>query len=94
MNGFICCSFSVGLDELPRRKQRDPKEVLRVLHRAGRFSVFEATDNQTIARMMSRLERDGLIECELLTFPWTACRITDRAHAMILGDDARQGDMP
>ena len=47
--------FSAGLDDLTRRQQADHLEVLRVLDRTGRYSIFEATENEVIARTMDRL---------------------------------------
>jgi hypothetical protein len=60
VTAFIACSFSSGLDDLPRKQQSDVAAVLRVLKEARRFSVFEATANQTIATMMTRLCNKGL----------------------------------
>lgn len=87
---YVDC-FTEGLDELPRRKQSNPVEVLRLLHKAGRFSVFEATANETIARMMDRLMNKGcsivkdgvrtdygkLLENTGGAFPWTTVRLTE-----------------
>ncbi len=55
MTLIFLVSFSAGLDELTRKQQADHMEVLRVLHRTGRYSIFEATKNQTIAKTMVRL---------------------------------------
>lgn len=77
-------TFSVGLYELPRRKQRDTVAVLRVLDREKRFSVFEATANQDIARTMDRIVRDGLITTDTSCgFPWTKCKLTEKGRAML-----------
>lgn len=51
---YIDC-FSAGLDDLTRKQQADHIEVLRVLARTGRYSIFEATENEVIARTMDRL---------------------------------------
>ena len=48
-------SFSSGLDEMKRKDQADPVKVLRVLSKFSRFSIFEATENMTIACTMERL---------------------------------------
>lgn len=80
---FVDC-FSVGLDELPRRKQRSVAEVLRVLHVAGEYSIFEATANQDIARTM-----DEIVACKLITtdnscgYPWTKCTLTEAGLELI-----------
>lgn len=77
-------TFSVGLDELPRRKQRSIVEVLKVLHAAGEFSIFEATANQDIARTM-----DEIVACKLITtdnscgYPWTKCTLTEAGLELI-----------
>jgi hypothetical protein len=70
------CSFSSGLDDLPRRKQKDFAEVLRVLHRTGRFSLFEATADQAIARTMTDLEQLKLIETTPKGYPWSDVKLT------------------
>lgn len=56
----IVCNFSTDLDDMKRKDQADPVKVLRVLQRTGRYSVFEATANMTIARMMTRLHHKGM----------------------------------
>lgn len=90
MSTAILCSFTSGLDDLTRKQQCDPVAVLRVLQATGRFSVFEATANQTIARMMTRLMhkqcivvRDGvrteygkLLKKTGGEFPWTTVELT------------------
>lgn len=71
------CTFTVGLDELTRKKQRSSLEVARVLAEAGRFSVFEATANIDIARTMNRLERLGWFVYDSETgYPWTKATLT------------------
>jgi len=55
-------TFSVGLDEMPRRDQRNPLKVLAVMEKAGRFSTFEASANQTIARTVTDLMRGPWVE--------------------------------
>jgi hypothetical protein len=49
------CVTASGLDELTQAQQASDMEVLRVLESAGRFSVFEATDNPVIAATMDRI---------------------------------------
>lgn len=69
--------FSVGLDELTRKQQASAVEVLKVLHAAGRFSVFEATDNDVIAKTMERLVHQKLIEVDTSPgFPWSNVKLT------------------
>lgn len=106
MTAAIICSFSGGLDSLPRKSQRDIVAVLRVLQRAGRFSVFEATANDTLATMMTRLCNQGystvrngvrtdygrLIETDnTCGYPWTKVTLTE-AGLRLLADAATKGD--
>lgn len=103
MSRIFICSFSSGLDDLPRKQQGDVVAVLRALKASGRFSVFEATANQTIARMMTRLTHKGctlvdpdgtrreygkLIETDnTCGFPWTKVKLT-AAGERLLADEA------
>lgn len=83
---IIVCSFTEGLDEMPRRKQRDIVEVLRVLEASPRkrFSVFDATANQTIAVTMTRMVHEGYIETDnSCGYPWTKYKLTDKGHEAI-----------
>lgn len=75
----IVCSFSVGIDELPRKVQRDAVAVARVIAKHGRFSVFEATANQTIARTVDRIWQAGWFEetDPPAAYPWTRVRLTE-----------------
>ena len=95
---IFVCSFSAGLDEMPRALQANAVAVLAVLKKAGRFSVFEATANDTIARMMTRLcykgystVRDGvrtdygrLIETDnSCGYPWTKVKLTPAGERLL-----------
>ena len=75
--------FSAGLDELTRRQQADPREVLRCLDRIKRFSIFEATDNQTIAKTMDLLEERKLIVTTPRGYPWSDVELTEAGRRMI-----------
>ena len=44
----------------------------------GRFSVFEATANQDIARTIVRLSKLGWFEYTANGYPWTEARLTDK----------------
>ncbi|RUW81516.1 MAG: hypothetical protein E5V52_04450 [Mesorhizobium sp.] len=57
---FIDC-WSVGLDEIPR-KLITPERILTILQREGRFSNFEATANQVIARAITSIVDSNLVE--------------------------------
>ena len=91
--------FSAGLDDLTRKQQADHIAVLRVLEKTGRYSIFEATENQTIAKTMDRLlckscitVSDGVrTEHGLLLirtggeYPWATCQLTDAGKRLIEG---------
>lgn len=80
----IVCSFDIGLDELPDRKQRDPFHVARQLARAGRFSVFDATSNETLANTMDWLWSSGWFKWDdSCGFPWRKCALTDVGRAAL-----------
>lgn len=77
-------SFSVGLEELKRKDAANPAVVLRILDRVGRFSVFEATDNKTIAQTMDHIFSAGLVEnTGKGEFPWTYVRLTDKGRELL-----------
>lgn len=83
---IFLCSFTEGLDDMPRRKQGDLREVLRVLdaNPRKRFSVFEATANQTIATTMTRLVHEGYIETDhSCGYPWTKYKLTAKGREAI-----------
>ena len=65
------CSFSAGIDDLTRKEQRNNEAVVAVLREAGRFSVFEASANEDIARTMTRLCARRLTTDNSCGYPWT-----------------------
>jgi len=76
--------FSVGIDELSARSQRNPVRVLRMLHRAGRFSVFEATANETIANTVQWLFDNGYFTTDNSSrFPWSKVVVTAKGKSLI-----------
>jgi hypothetical protein len=79
------CVFSGGLDELTKRQQGNARTVLAHLDRVGRFSVFEATANQVIAKMMDWLADKKLIavDNESMGFPWLKVALTDAGRALL-----------
>jgi len=86
----ILCSFSTGLDDMKRKDQRDHLKVLRVMAAAGRFSVFEATANPTIARTVTylyhRSRADGgplLKHDDSMGYPRTKVVLTEAGKAEI-----------
>lgn len=72
-----------SLDHLSKKAQADDREVLRVLHDAGRFSVWDASENPVIARTVTRLFRLKMIEDVLddkgqkSPYPWHVVRLTE-----------------
>lgn len=77
------CTLSVGIDELPRKQQRDPVAVARVIAKAGWFSVFEATANPTIAATMDLLTQSGWFTFEDAGYPWTKVTLTEAGKKVI-----------
>jgi hypothetical protein len=97
-SSVFICSFSSGLDDMKRKDQSDVIKVLRVLSECKRYSVFEATANMTIARMMTRLHhksytivsKDGtkkdyglLIKSVGGEYPWTKIELTDGGKRLL-----------
>lgn len=79
------CRHTAGLDELTRRQQAVPRLVLGVLARTKRFSVFEASDNQVIARTMTYLSSDGFFRATGGAFPWTEVELTPAGERLVDG---------
>lgn len=76
------CNFSGAIDELPRRKQGQLSEVLKVLHKNGRFSEFEASANSTIAGTMTALVQMKLITIDnSMGYPWSKATLTEAGVA-------------
>jgi len=73
------CFFDVGLDELPKRDQRSMRKVARVILKAGRFSVFDATSTEDLAETMDKLSASGWLEFdnEKHGYPWTGVKLTE-----------------
>lgn len=85
MSAVYIDRFSAGLDDLTRKQQADAVAVLRVLARTKRYSAFEATDNDVIARTMTRLHHKGYMHYGRLiqkrgdggAYPWTNIELTE-----------------
>lgn len=77
------CFFDVGLDEMPMNEQADDIAVGRAIAKAGRFSVFDATANETIANTMDRLTVSGWFVFENAGYPWTKVTPTDAGRAAL-----------
>jgi hypothetical protein len=89
MSKFACYIdvFTSGLDEMKRKDQGDVAKVLAVLKAHGRFSVFEATHNQTIAKTMDHICSKGLVvvDKERSAYPWTYVTLADAGESMLKG---------
>lgn len=98
MTTVFICSFTSGLDDMKRKDQKDVIKVLRVLDKCKRYSVFEATSNQTLAYMMTRLHHkectmvqpDGtrreyglLIKRTGGEYPWTNIELTEGGKRLL-----------
>jgi hypothetical protein len=71
-------SFTVGLDEMKCKEQADKVAVLRVLHKTGRFSVFEATANSVIAKTIDELCKGPYLTVDTsMGYPWTKVTLTE-----------------
>lgn len=92
---IIICSMGAGLDDMRRKDQSCPIKVLRVLKASGRFSVFEATANIKIARLIQRLYHCELVfngksfggpmlaHDDSLGFPWTKVVLTNAGQTLL-----------
>lgn len=72
----ILCKFST-LDDLRPRDRKDTLKVLRVVGKAGRFSVFEATEYRTLAETIESLFQKKLIQRTGGEFPWIEVELTE-----------------
>jgi hypothetical protein len=70
------CSFS-SADHLLGRK-RTYAAVREAVLKAGRYSVFEASESKANAALFTRLDKDPTLERYELGFPWIGVRIRDR----------------
>jgi hypothetical protein len=76
-------TFSAGLDDLTVKQAQCVDTVLRTLDRIKRFSVFEASANQTIARTMTDVFKKGYVKDIGGAYPWTHVEITPAGRAII-----------
>lgn len=74
-------SFSVGLEEMTHRDQRDEAKVLQVLKEKGRFSVFEVNDE--LAKTMDSIFAGKLARRIGGAYPWTKVEITAEGNALL-----------
>lgn len=83
MSRIMVDSFSSGLDDMKRKDQRDEVAVMRKLATMKRYSIFEVTANQDIAKMMTDIVKRGLIETTGGQYPWTTFKITEAGQRLI-----------
>lgn len=84
MSRVHICRFTAGLDELTRKQQKDVATVLRTLKETKRFSVFEATANQVIAKTVTLVFERGLVEnTKQGAFPWTYVVLTEAGERFL-----------
>ena len=67
------CGFTVGTEELRGRKLTY-EAVKKIVLKAGRFSVFEATADQRRARLFTALCADPDLVVTGGDYPWTEIR--------------------
>lgn len=71
-----------GLGELSKAEAMQDGCVLAALAACPKFSVFEATANQTIATTMDRLTEQGFITLDNSPgYPWSRAMFTDKGNA-------------
>lgn len=66
MDSIHLCRFDTTLDLKSPTYDKIKQRVLD----EGRFSVFDATRNQFVARLFERLERDPELALTRVGFPW------------------------
>lgn len=88
MSTMIVDRFSAGLDDLTRKQQKDHVAVLRALSNMKQYSVFEAADNDSIARTMDYIIKAGLIRSTGGAFPWTTFEITEAGRDVLAKEAA------
>ncbi len=78
-------SFVTALDDMPRADQKYARKVLTVLQGLKRYSIFEATANNGIAKTMDLLLERGLIERTGGLYPWCEFVVTEAGRRVIDG---------
>ncbi len=70
----------LGLMDEPKRLQRDPIHVGKVIAKAGRYSAFDATATPELAKTMDFIVREGWFksDVESSVYPWVAVTLTDK----------------
>jgi hypothetical protein len=67
------CRFDSAGDVTGKRRTYENVKV--AVLKAGRFSVFEATENQKSAQIFMDIERDPDLETFEMAFPWRGVRL-------------------
>jgi hypothetical protein len=80
---MIVDRFTSGLDDLSGKQQGNEGAVLQVLDQCKRFSVFEATATDRIARTMDYVFKAGLVRDTGGSFPWTKVELTEEGRAKL-----------
>lgn len=83
MSTMIVDRFSAGLDDLSRKEQKDHIAVLRVMSKMTRYSVFEATENESIARTLDYIIKARLIKHTGGSYPWANFELTDAGRELL-----------
>lgn len=83
MSTMMVDRFSAGLDELSKKDQGSVGAVMKALSKMTRFSVFEATDSDRIAKTMDKIVQRGYIERTGGAYPWTTFKITEAGQKII-----------
>lgn len=83
MSTMIVDRFSAGLDDLSRKEQKNHVAVLRAMSKMTRYSVFEATENDSIARTLDYIIKKGFIKHTGGSFPWSNFELTESGRELI-----------
>lgn len=83
---IFVCSFSSGLDDIPKKKRRDPKAVLAVLLKNPRFSCFEV--DSALADTLALLGQQEFIRPSEHEdgYPWSRVQVTEAGMAYLQED--------
>lgn len=80
-------SFSTDICDLTQEQQADATTVLRIIARDGCFSIFDVTDNQTIATTVENLQKRGYLERDGDggQYPWCKVKATEKGLELLKG---------
>lgn len=78
--------FSTISGNMTRKEQGDIRRVLaEVMKASGMFSIFDATENQTIAGTMEAIQRSGWVKSIEHGYPWLQWELTDEGRQQLDG---------